>query len=308
MSDVVKTIGKRPNIARTLARLQTVQTLFIKQAQNCSHQQALLEFMASTAVQTHADHQYTRTLVLAAAEYEEEITLLISARRDKKRRAPDSVMSAILTAGITELLTQLDISTRIIINEYVDITHSFYEGKEAGFINSMLDSIAKNVRQDVERDAAQYRPCVGIVLLNKNDQVFTGKRIDTQTEAWQMPQGGIDEDETVERALFREMLEETGTDKASIIKILPDWYFYDLPKHLQGKLWGGNFIGQRQRWVICQFEGEDSDINIATEEPEFCEWQWQDIDNIPEVIVPFKKALYRQVIRAVKKALHDDSL
>ena len=141
-----------------------------------------------------------------------------------------------------------------------------------------------------------YRPGVGIMLLNTENQVFVGKRIDTVSEAWQMPQGGIDEGEEPLEAAIREMMEEIGTDKACMVAESNGWYNYDLPDHLIAKLWGGKFRGQRQKWYCLRFMGNDSDINIATDHPEFCEWKWAEIKELPDLIVPFKRELYQAIV------------
>jgi putative (di)nucleoside polyphosphate hydrolase len=142
------------------------------------------------------------------------------------------------------------------------------------------------------KDDTLYRPCVGIALLNQHNQVFVGKRVDTTVEAWQMPQGGIDAREEPHHAVMRELLEEVGTNKAFIIEEYPHWLYYDLPPDLQTLLWGGAFLGQRQRWFALNFTGTDSDIAIHTSHPEFIEWRWTDIDSLPALIVPFKRPLY----------------
>ncbi|MFN9114077.1 MAG: RNA pyrophosphohydrolase [Bacteroidota bacterium] len=141
-----------------------------------------------------------------------------------------------------------------------------------------------------------YRDGVGIMLINAQRQVFVAKRIDTVSEAWQMPQGGIDAGEPADVAALRELEEETGTDKATILRESRDWLTYDLPQELVGKIWGGRYRGQRQKWFAMRFDGVDSDINIATQHPEFCEWQWTKPSNLPDLIVPFKRVLYRQII------------
>jgi len=141
-----------------------------------------------------------------------------------------------------------------------------------------------------------YRPCVGIMLLNTDNKVFVGKRIDSISEAWQMPQGGIDDGEEPHEAAMREMLEEIGTDKAELIAESQGWLDYDLPEHLVPKLWGGKFRGQRQKWFCLRFTGNDSDINIATAHPEFSHWQWVDVAKVPELIVPFKQKLYLEIV------------
>jgi putative (di)nucleoside polyphosphate hydrolase len=145
-----------------------------------------------------------------------------------------------------------------------------------------------------------YRPCAGVMLLNRDGKVFVGQRIDTTVEAWQMPQGGIDEGEDAETAAIRELGEEIGVtpDTVALIVVAPGEFYYDLPPELVGKVWKGKWRGQRQRWFLYRFLGEDSDIDIATDHPEFRVWQWIDPAELPHVIVPFKKALYEQVLAA----------
>lgn len=141
--------------------------------------------------------------------------------------------------------------------------------------------------------ALPYRDGVGVMLLNKDGLVFVAKRIDMVSEAWQMPQGGIDPGEDARTACLRELMEEIGTDKARIIAEREEWVFYDLPESLIPKVWGGRFRGQRQKWFVLRFEGVDSDINIHTEHPEFSEWKWIPMHQLPDVIVPFKRELYQ---------------
>ena len=145
-----------------------------------------------------------------------------------------------------------------------------------------------------------YRPCVGIALFNDDNHVFVGERIDNPG-AWQMPQGGIDEGESVEDAFFREMEEEIGSTLAEIIRVHDTPLRYELPPHLLGKLWNGQYGGQEQTWVAARFMGLDSDINIhAHRQPEFQAWQWTPLDQILDLIVPFKRNTYAEVITAFK--------
>jgi len=141
-----------------------------------------------------------------------------------------------------------------------------------------------------------YRPCVGIMLVNPANQVFVARRIDMSSDAWQMPQGGIDPGEEPHEAALRELAEETGTDKAVIVGESREWMKYDLPVEMIGQLWKGRFRGQTQKWFLLRFTGTDSDINIATETPEFTEWKWLEPEKLPDVIVPFKRDIYRQVL------------
>ena len=141
-----------------------------------------------------------------------------------------------------------------------------------------------------------YRRGVGMMLLNARNEVFVAKRIDMTSEAWQMPQGGIDAGEDARTAALRELKEEIGTDKASIIAESRGWLRYDLPAHLIPKLWGGKYRGQEQQWFALRFEGTEADIDIATEHAEFSEYQWVQMHTLPELIVPFKKDMYQQIV------------
>lgn len=141
-----------------------------------------------------------------------------------------------------------------------------------------------------------YRLGVGIVLLNREGLVFVGQRIDRTTEAWQMPQGGIDEGEDPRAAAFRELEEEIGTAKADIISESSNWLTYDLPPELIGKVWRGKYRGQRQKWYAMRFTGRDQDIALDKHEPEFNEWKWVSLNELPDLIVPFKRNLYAQVV------------
>jgi putative (di)nucleoside polyphosphate hydrolase len=141
-----------------------------------------------------------------------------------------------------------------------------------------------------------YRPGVGMMIVNSDNMVFVGRRIDTKIEAWQMPQGGIDLGETPSSAALREMAEEIGSDKGYIIAESKYWYSYDLPKFLIPKLWNGSFRGQKQKWFLIKFTGTDEDININTSNAEFNKWQWVDFRELLDIIIPFKRKLYQSVI------------
>jgi putative (di)nucleoside polyphosphate hydrolase len=134
------------------------------------------------------------------------------------------------------------------------------------------------------------------MLLNAKDRVFVAQRRDMKSEAWQMPQGGIDSGETPLEAAWREMREEIGTDKARLLAESAGWRHYDLPDDLAGRLWGGRFRGQKQKWFAFRFEGRDRDIDIATDKPEFSAWKWVPMRDLPSLIVPFKRQLYRDIL------------
>jgi len=140
-----------------------------------------------------------------------------------------------------------------------------------------------------------YRKGVGMMVFNDQKKIFVGKRIDNQ-EAWQMPQGGVDENEDYENAAKRELFEETGIQSIRIIKKSSNEYIYDLPEHLIGKIWKGKYKGQKQEWFLIKFLGPDSEININQKHPEFNEWKWVNINDLPNLIVSFKKNLYLSVI------------
>ncbi|KKC26751.1 RNA pyrophosphohydrolase [Sphingomonas sp. SRS2] len=145
-----------------------------------------------------------------------------------------------------------------------------------------------------------YRPAAAIMLLNGEDKVFVAQRIDSSLEAWQMPQGGLDPGENPEAGALRELEEETGIPPR-LVEILgraPDVLLYDLPPELRGKIWGGKYRGQAQHWFVARFLGRDEDINLETPEPEFRAWKWADAGELVDLIVPFKKVLYAQVVEA----------
>ncbi|MDP5278517.1 RNA pyrophosphohydrolase [Sphingomonas sp. DG1-23] len=143
-----------------------------------------------------------------------------------------------------------------------------------------------------------YRPCAGVMLVNREGRVFVGQRLDSTLEAWQMPQGGIDPGEDALEAAWRELREETGVarEHAELVATAPDELTYDLPDDLIGKVWHGKWRGQRQLWFLFRFLGEDHDVDIATAEPEFRAWRWAEPAELPDIIVPFKRDLYRQLV------------
>ncbi|MBU6236032.1 MAG: RNA pyrophosphohydrolase [Alphaproteobacteria bacterium] len=148
-----------------------------------------------------------------------------------------------------------------------------------------------------------YRQCVGIVLFNSKGHVFVGERLDHRG-AWQMPQGGIDAGESIEHAAHRELKEETGTDKAEIVYVSDTVLTYELPDHLLGKLWGGRYKGQEQRWVAMKFSGDDRDITLYDRvHPEFAAWKWVPLPAVCDLIVPFKRETYQSVVDEFKPVL-----
>jgi len=147
-------------------------------------------------------------------------------------------------------------------------------------------------------DHLPYRPCAGVMLFNEERQVFVGQRLDSASDAWQMPQGGIDPGEDPEAAAFRELCEETGiaSHLAETVVRSRHEHLYDLPPHLMGRMWGGRYRGQRQSWFLMRFLGSDADVNIETDHQEFRAWRWVAPDQLESLIVPFKKELYRNVV------------
>lgn len=134
------------------------------------------------------------------------------------------------------------------------------------------------------------------MLLNPQGEVFVARRIDTRSDAWQMPQGGMDKGETPLDTALRELGEEIGSNHAILIHESREWYRYDLPDELISVIWGGRYRGQRQKWFLMRFCGTDADINLETERPEFCEWKWVQPHSLPSLIVPFKRDLYERLL------------
>jgi putative (di)nucleoside polyphosphate hydrolase len=143
-----------------------------------------------------------------------------------------------------------------------------------------------------------YRPAVGMMLLNRDGLVFVGKRIDQTQEAWQMPQGGIDEGEDPKTAALRELEEEIGTPNVELVREHPGWLLYDLPPHLVGVVWEGKYRGQRLKWLAMRFLGRDSEINVATSHAEFSEWKWLKSADVLPLVVPFKRDVYAAALTA----------
>ena len=147
----------------------------------------------------------------------------------------------------------------------------------------------------------KYRKCVGMMILNSNKEILVGRRLDHPSGYWQMPQGGIDDNENPKEAVWREMLEEIGTNKAELIKISNQWINYDIPSETLKTLpWGDIYIGQTQKWFAFLFLGEDNDINVGTDNPEFSEWKWTRMDSIVDSIVPFKRDVYAKILEEFK--------
>jgi len=186
--------------------------------------------------------------------------------------------------------------------------------KSDGVDQNELRDLLKRVARDLAGSTAptvsaepgaepsgDYRRGVGIMLLNHDHQVFVGQRIDSQGEAWQMPQGGIDEDEEPLDAAFRELREEIGTDKAEIVAEGKAWLRYDLPPELRRR-WKDRWRGQQQKWFVMRFRGTDNDINIATEHPEFSAWKWVAVEHLPDLIISFKRQIYLDLLRELQES------
>ena len=148
------------------------------------------------------------------------------------------------------------------------------------------------------------RTGVGIVLLNNQNKIFVGKRIDNPKKFWQMPQGGVNKNEELLQAAKRELKEETSIKSVELIKELDEWLEYDLPKNLLGKVWKGKYKGQKQKWFIMKFLGNENEINVKTNHPEFFKWKWIRLDEITEVVVDFKLNVYKKIKAKVKTIIN----
>ncbi len=181
---------------------------------------------------------------------------------------------------------------------------------DEGELRNLLRSISKHLqnaeeqpkkrrsekRRAGDRDARRYRSGVGIMLVNMRNEIFIARRNDVPGKAWQMPQGGIDRDETPREAALRELKEEVGTANAEIIAESTRWLYYDLPEDFAKRAWGGRWKGQRQKWFVMLFRGEDAEINLATEHPEFDAWRWVAASDLESLAVTFKRHLYVSVL------------
>tara|TARA_X000001036_G_scaffold404156_1_gene411254 strand:+ start:3341 stop:3811 length:471 start_codon:yes stop_codon:yes gene_type:complete len=145
---------------------------------------------------------------------------------------------------------------------------------------------------------------VGVIVLNDENKIFVGKRKDNPVDKWQMPQGGVDKNESFLTAMKRELGEETSIKNIKILKELDGWFEYELPQNLLGIIWKGKYRGQKQKWFITKFTGQESEINLETEHPEFIEWKWIRIEELPEVIVDFKKNVYKKLLIELKKFIY----
>ena len=153
------------------------------------------------------------------------------------------------------------------------------------------------------KKALPLRIGVGVIVLNNKNEIFVGKRKDNPVDKWQMPQGGVDKNESFLTAMKRELGEETSIKNIKILKELDGWFEYELPQNLLGIIWKGKYRGQKQKWFLMKFVGEDKEINIKTKNPEFLDWKWIDIDQITEVVVDFKLHVYKELKEKIKRII-----
>ena len=155
-----------------------------------------------------------------------------------------------------------------------------------------------------EKSLLKYRKCVGMMIFNKEKKILVGRRIDHPSGFWQMPQGGIDDDEDYLIAAYRELREETGIKNVELIKELDGFTTYKLPTNLLGIIWKGKYKGQKQKWFVMRFLGNDDEINIKTKRPEFLDWKWIELDKITDLVVKFKFDVYKEIKKKVKNILN----
>ena len=151
--------------------------------------------------------------------------------------------------------------------------------------------------------ALPLRVGVGAIVLNEYNKVLVGKRKDNPIDKWQMPQGGVDEDEDFYSAMKRELYEETSITSFKLIREIKRWLTYELPENLKGKIWKGKFRGQKQKWYILRFTGDEQEINVNTKNPEFIDWKWITIEELPRSIVDFKRKVYENLVEEIKKSI-----
>ena len=156
----------------------------------------------------------------------------------------------------------------------------------------------------MEKNNLPMRQGVGVIILNNQNKIFVGKRKDNPVDKWQMPQGGIDQGEDHLTAMKRELYEETSIKSIEVIKELEGYYEYMLPENLVGVIWKGKFKGQRQKWFVTKFVGNEKEINLNTKNPEFIEWKWIIADELPNVIVNFKKEMYQKILFNIRKIIY----
>ena len=142
---------------------------------------------------------------------------------------------------------------------------------------------------------------IGAIVLNSENKIFVGKRLDNPVDKWQMPQGGVDKGENLTSAMRRELMEETSIQNIKILKQINKWFTYELPKDLLGIIWKGKFRGQKQKWFLVRFLGNESEINLKTKHPEFIEWKWIEVEELTRVVVSFKRDVYKKLVIELKK-------